>query len=295
MDIRDLKYFLAVAREESVSKAAVALHITQPPLSRQLKELEEELGKQLFIRGSKKITLTQEGLLLRKRAIELIELMQLTKAEIKAECDDVSGDVFIGCAETDALRILIRIMKAMQQDYPQVHFHLSSGNASDIQEKLDRGLIDFGIFIEPANVQKYDFLKLPIFDTWGVLMRKDSELATHATITLQQLTQLPVIFTNQERTNQKFATFFGEKFNELKIVATYNLPYVASLMVEEGIGYALILDKIIPTPMDGKLCFRPLQPTLNVNITVAWKKYQTFAKASAVFLQRLQQTLATDA
>lgn len=291
MDVRVLQYFLAVAREESITKAAEALHMTQPPLSRQLKDLEDELGKQLLIRGSKKVSLTEEGLLLRKRATEMVELMELTKAEIKAEGSTVNGDVYIGCAETDAMRLLVRIIKSIQEQYPEIHFHLSSGNAEDITDRLDRGLFDFGVFIEPTDLRKYEFAKLPAIDRWGVLMRKDSFLAEKSAITFEDLSNLPLIFTNQEMASNEFSGWSGGAFEKLNIVATYNLPYVASLMVEENMGYALMLGGIIQTSEGCPLCFRPLEPKLEVGISVGWKKYQTFSKAAEVFLNWMQREL----
>lgn len=288
MDIRVLQYFLAVAREESITKAAETLHMTQPPLSRQLKDLEDELGKQLFIRGSKKVTLTEEGMLLRKRAAEMVELMELTKAEIRAEGSAINGDVYIGCAETDAMRLLVRIIKSIHEKYPEIHFHLSSGNAEDITERLDRGLLDFGVFIDPTDLRKYEFIKLPAIDRWGVLMRKDSLLAEKSSITFNDLSGLPLIFTNQEMASNEFSGWSGGEFEKLNIVATYNLPYIASLMVEENVGYALMLGGIIQTAEGCPVCFRPLEPKLEVGISVGWKKYQTFSKAAEVFLKRLQ-------
>ncbi|MCR1839012.1 LysR family transcriptional regulator [Murimonas intestini] len=291
MDIRVLQYFLAVAREENITAAAESLHMTQPPLSRQLRELEEELGKTLFIRGKRKITLTQEGLILRKRAEEMIELMEKTTSEIRSSSKHISGDIYIGSAETDAMRLVIRTIKSIQQDYPEIRFHISSGHAEDIEEKLDRGLLDFGIFIEPAAMQKYDFIKLPAADTWGVLMRKDSPLAAKASIRPEDLFDLPLIFTNQELASNEFAGWSGGEYDRLNIIATYNLPYMASLMVEENVGYALVLDKIIQTAEGCPLCFRPLEPKLEVSIIVGWKRYQVFSRASEVFLNLLQQDI----
>lgn len=288
MDIRVLQYFLAVAREENITAAAETLHMTQPPLSRQLKELEEELGKQLFIRGSRRITLTDEGMILRKRVEEMIELMEKTKSEITASNESISGNIYIGCAETDAMRLILRIIKKIQEHYPEIQFHMSSGNAEDIADRLDRGLFDFCVFIEPTDLKKYDFIRLPAIDTWGVLMPKDAPLAKKESITFNDLTELPLIFTNQEMARNEFSGWSGGDFDKLHIVATYNLPYIASLMVEEGIGYALCLNKIIQTAEGCPLCFRPLEPRLDVGVRIGWKKYQVFSKAAEAFLNFLQ-------
>lgn len=290
MDIRVLKYFLAVAREENITKAAEVLHISQPPLSRQLKDLEDELGKQLFIRGKRKITLTEEGLVLRKRAEEILELLEKTRAELSAADDGVSGDVYIGGAETDGIRTIAKTMKALLRDYPQVRFHFFSGNAESVTERLDKGLLDFGILLEPADMTKYDFTKLPGTDVWGVLMRKDSPLARQACVKPRDLFGLPVIVSNQVMVKNEISGFLSGKYEKLNIVATYNLLFNAALMVEEGVGYALCLDKIINTSADSALCFRPLEPKMEVGLNIVWKKYQVFSKPARIFLERLQKS-----
>lgn len=291
MDIRVLQYFLAVAREESITAAAEILHMTQPPLSRQLKDLEEELGKQLFIRGNRKVTLTEEGLLLRKRAEEMLELMEKTKSEIRTANDNITGDIYIGASETDGVRIIARTIEKLQKIHPGICFHIYSGHAEDITDRLDRGLLDFGIFIEPADMEKYEFIKLPATDIWGILMRKDSPLAAKETIKFQDLQDLPIIISNQAMVKNEIAGWSGGEFGKLNIVASYNLLYNASLMVEEHVGYALGLDKIIKTSHDDPLCFRPLEPRLEVGINVGWKKYQIFTKAAQAFINHLQEDI----
>lgn len=291
MDIRTLQYFLAVAREENITRAANFLHITQPPLSRQLKDLEEELGKQLFVRGKRKITLTEEGLILRKRAEEIIELMEITESEIRLSNKDVAGNIHIGCPETESMRPFIRIMKQIQEMNPNIRFHITSGHADLISERLDRGLLDFGVFIEPVNLTKYDFIRLPATDTWGVLMRKDSPLAHKITIHIEDLREQPLVVSNQELFENEFSGWSKESYEKLNIIATYNLLFNASLMVEEGMGYAICLDKIIPTTQDRPLCFRPLEPELKVGISIGWKKYQMLSKACEIFLNALQSQI----
>lgn len=291
MDIRTLQYFLAVAREENITRAAEFLHITQPPLSRQLKDLEEELGKQLFIRGKRKITLTEEGQILRKRAEEIIELMEITASEIRLSNKDISGDVHIGCPETESMRPIITIMKEIQEIHPKIHFHIISSHADVISERLDRGLLDFGVFLEPTNMTKYDFIRMPATDTWGVLMRKNSPLAQKASIRIEDLKNEPLIVSSQGLIENEFSGWSKGSYEKLNIVATYNLLFNASLMVEEKMGYALCLDEIIPTTQDRPLCFRPLEPELKVGISIAWKKYQTFSKASEIFLSALQHKM----
>ena len=292
MDIRVLQYFLAVAREESITGAAEALHITQPPLSRQLKELETELGKQLFVRGKRGITLTDEGRLLRKRAEEIVELMEKTKADITSTNAAVAGDVYVGGAETNGIRAMSKAVAALHSRHPHICFHMYSGHAEDVTDRLDRGLLDFGVFIEPADLTKYEYFKLPTTDVWGVLMRKNSPLSTHETVSPKDLAGQPLIMSNQAMVKNEMAGWMGVGYDRLRIVATYNLLFNASILVEEGVGYALALDGIIKTGADDPLCFRPLEPRLEVGLMLAWKKYQVFTKAAELFLETLQKTIA---
>lgn len=291
MELRVLRYFLAVAREETISGAAEAVHVTQPTLSRQMMDLEEELGKTLFLRGKRRISLTEEGMFLRKRAQEIVDLVEKTESEFSAAEKDIGGEVWIGGGETDAMRLIARAARGLQAAYPHISYHLFSGNAEDVAERLDRGLVDFGVFIEPADLSKYDFIKLPVTDVWGVLMRKDSPLAEKQTIRPEDLLGLPLLCSRQPMVKNEISGWMGANYEKLNIVTTYNLLYNASLMVEEGMGYALCLDKIIRTCGDGPLCFRPLEPRLEVGLDIVWKKYQIFSKAAAKFLEHLQKEL----
>lgn len=291
MELRELKYFLAVAREQSITKAAEALFITQPNLSRQMQNLEKEIGKQLFIRGTKRITLTEAGQLLRKRAEEIIELYNQTEAELSTPATGISGDIYIGGGESYVMGIIAKAARAVQRDYPNVKFHLFSGDSGTVSERLDKGLIDFGIFIEPFDLSKYDHLRLPQYDTWGVIMRKDSPLAEKDFITPEDLWDKPIIRSRQSIGKNKISEWFKKSSEELNIVATGNLLYNMSLLVEEGLGYAVTLDKIINTTGDSDLCFRPLYPELISHLDIAWKKYQVFPKCAEIFLKRLQEIL----
>ena len=288
MDIRVLRYFLAVAQEESISGAANFLNVTQPTLSRQLMDLEEELGSKLFIRSNRKITLTEEGMLLRKRAGEIVALVDKTEAQFHAPEEVICGDVYIGGGETHVMRLLAKVARNLQSDNPEVRYHLFSGNADDVTERLDKGLIDFGILIEPANVRKYDFIRLPGVDIWGVLMRKDSPLAAKKNIKPEDIWNLPLLCSNQTMVSNQISGWMKRDFDKLNIVATYNLLFNASLMVEEGFGYALTLDKIINNE---KLCFKPLQPRLDARLNLVWKKYQIFSKPAELFLKKLQEEI----
>ena len=277
MELRLLKYFLAIVREENITAAAESLHITQPTLSKQLMELEDEIGKKLFIRGKRKITLTEDGILFRKRAGEIVNLVDKTEAELKKSDDEsISGDIYIGAGETDGIRIIAKVSSKLQKQYPNIHYHLFSGDSDDVLEKLDKGLIDFGILIEPSDIKKYGYIKLPTYDTWGLLMRKD-------------LFNIPLICSRQSIDNNDFFVWFGKDFEKLNIVLTYNLLYNASLYVEEGFGYALAFDNLINLTADSNLCFKPIIPNIQANLVVIWKKYQVFSKATQRFLDELQK------
>lgn len=293
MELRVLRYFLAVAREESISDAAEFLHITQPTLSRQLMDLEEELGKQLLIRGkrNRKIMLTEDGMRLRKRAEEIVALADKTEAEFLAADDAVSGDVYIGCGESDAMRIIAKTAVKLRRDYPDIHFHLYSGNAEDVSERMEKGLLDFGIFITSANIDKYDYLKLPAYDTWGMIMRKSDKLAAKDFITPQDLQGLPLIMSRQALVQEDISRWGKKQIQNLNVVATYNLVYNAAIMTREGFGYTLTLDKLANTGSDSDLCFRPLKPELRINLNLVWKKYQIFSKASQKFLEYLKNEI----
>ena len=289
MELRILKYFLAVAREESISGAAQALHMTQPTLSRQLMDLEEELGKQLLIRGSRRITLTEEGMLLRKRAAEILDLVEKAEAELTAPDEVVNGDIYIGGGETEAMRMIAEIATGLQRSCPDIRYHLYSGNADDVTECLDKGLLDFGVLIEPANMKKYDYIRLPATDTWGLLMPRDCPLAARPVIRPQDLWDLPLITSRQSMLSNEFSGWLGKEFEKLRIVATYNLVYNASLLVAAGMGYALCLDKLVNTSEESPLCFRPLEPRMEVHLDIVWKKYQVFSGAAERFLKEVRE------
>ena len=290
MELRVLQYFLAVARENSISGAAEFLHLSQPTLSRQLKELEEELGKQLFIRGNRKITLTEEGMILRKRAEEVTELIRKTKDEISASDDMLAGDISIGAGETDGNRFLIKVMNTMRKEYPLVHFHIISGDKAMITEAVDRGLIDLGIVFGNIDTTKYDSIPVHYEDTWGVLMRRDAELAGNDFVTAEDLADKPLIISRQAFQNAELKNFFHAEPEKLNIAATYSLLFNGSLMADEGLGYAICLDKLVNVFGDSDLCFRPLKPKTTAHMSVIWKKYQVFSKPTQKFLQKLQET-----
>lgn len=288
MEIRVLEYFLAVAREQSFSKAANALHLTQPTLSRQLKDLEEELGKQLFIRSSKKLSLTDDGMILRKRAEEIIELVRKTESEINNNDEQLSGDIYIGAGETDAVRILAKCFKTMISEHPDLHLHIESGDGIDVLYKLDKGLVDLALILGSIDTSKYDYINLPVYDTWGVLMRKDSALAEKEYITVDDLANEPLIISRQALNKKEINKWFDNRADNLNIIATYNLAYNASLMAEENLGYVLTLDKLINTA-DSNLKFTPLYPQTTIDIKLVWKKYQINSKAVERFIKEIEK------
>lgn len=291
MELRVLRYFLAVAREESISGAAESLHVSQPTLSRQLMDMEEDLGTKLFIRGNRKISLTDEGMFLRRRAQEIVDLVDKTEAAFNTSDEMVSGDVYIGGGETDAMRIIAKTVYKLRKEFPHIHYHLFSGNADDVTEHLDRGLLDFGILIEPADIKKYDFLRLPATDTWGLLMRKDSPLAEKEYIAPFDLTGLPLICSRQTLVRNEISGWLGDDFEKLNVIASYNLIYNAALMVDEGVGYALCLDKLVNTSNLSHLSFKPLIPKICSGLDIVWKKYQVFSRAAQIFLNAVQQEI----
>lgn len=237
-----MKYFLAVANEGSITAAANALHLTQPTLTRQLQDLEYELKQKLFIRGKHKITLTEEGLLLKDRAEEIIEMVNKTKKDILSSGENISGDVYIGGGETDAMRYIADVIKEIRGLHPNITFHLYSGNAEDVMEKLDKKLLDFGLLVQHSDISKYDSIALPITDVWGVLMRKDCPLAQYESVRLENLKGLPLINSRQaikKSSNNEFLKWFRGQFDNLNTVATYNLIYNAAIMVKSGSIYCI--------------------------------------------------------
>ena len=290
MELRVLRYFLAVVREESISKAAESLHLTQPTLSRQIMELEEELGIRLLNRGKKnrRVTLTDEGRLFRKRAEELVGLADKMRSEFSVAEGPVSGDIYIGSGETEAMGLIAKAATELQKEYPHIRYHLFSGNAADVTERLDNGLLDFGILVGETDMTQYDYLLLPATDVWGVLMKKDSPLAEKGAVNRRDLSEIPLILSQQSLSSNELSGWYGGAFSESNIVATYNLIYNAALMVAAGFGYAVTLDRLVNTTGNSDVCFRPLTPILEARLSIVWKKHRGFSKAAELFLQKLR-------
>lgn len=290
MELRVLRYFLEAAREGNITHAAERLHISQPTLSKQLKELEGELGKKLFVRGDHNVRLTDEGMLLRKRAEDILDMVGKTEEEFKTLGEITGGDVRIGCAESDGMKYLVRRVKSLRERYPRLRLHLYSGNTEDIAERLDRGLLDLAVLAQEVDLSKYNYLEMPAADTWGVVMRKDSPLAKKEAIRMEDLLDQPLICSRQGIT-EDYPKWFGEKVDTLNIVATFNLSYNAGILVREGMGYLIIFDKLIHTGADSDLCFRPLAPALETKLHLVWKKYQVSTPAAELLLDDLNAYL----
>ncbi len=285
MDIRTMQYYLAVVREGTISAAAEALHVAQPSLSRQMKDLEEELGVSLFERGNRKITLTEEGMVLRKRAEEMVRLMQMTEEEISSIKNHISGSVRIGAGESISFHYLSRAAASLAEEHPDIRFHITSGDTQDLMDELQNGLIDFAVIFTDVDHTLYQSLPLPAEDGFGVLMPKDSPLAEKDVIHWSDLKGLPVIVS---RASLPYFTG-AEDLSSLNIVATYNLIFNASLLVEDGLGYAICFDRLINTTGDSTLCVRPLVPQIRNAGNLIWKKYQVFSPAVQLFIDRVRE------
>lgn len=290
MELRVLRYFLAVAREQNITAAAERLYLSQPTLSKQLMDLEKELGKKLFIRGNRKITLTEEGEFLRRHAQEIIDLTDKTESAFRQSDENITGDIYIGCGETEGMRMLIKAMKKLHKTYPDIHYHMYSGNDEDVAERLEKGLVDFGLFVGNTNLEKYNYLKLPYSDTWGLLMRNDHPLAEKQTVTPLDLQSIPILCSRQALEQNELSGWLGYDSKQLNIFSTHNLIRNVIIMVEEGLGCAISLSDLVNTN-GTNLVFRPFEPAIKAELLLAWKKYQVFSKAAECFLKTLQTAM----
>ena len=279
---------MEAAREGNVTHAAQRLHVSQPTLSRQLKDLEDELGKKLFTRSNYSIKLTEEGMLFRKRAEDILEMADKTLAEFKALDEVNGGDIHIGCAESNGIAPFIRAIQKLKEKYPRIRCHFYSSGTDAVNERLDRGLLDFAIIIQEVDLEKYNYLKMPSQDHWGLIMRKDHPLANHSCIHLNDLTEIPLILSRQAM-REEMPRWFGEAQDKLNIVATYDLLFNTSVMVRENFGCVLGFDGLVYTGPDSDLCFRPLEPTLTSPMDIIWKKYQVFSPAASLLLEELKR------
>lgn len=285
MELRVLKYFLAVAREENITKAAALLHLTQPTLSRQLMQLEEELGVQLFRRSRYHIELTEDGMLLRRRAQELVDLAEKTTREFTMRETELMGEIAIGAGETRSMSFLSRAMVSFRERYPKVTFRIFSANADDVKERLDTGLLDMGLLTEPVDVGRYAFCRMKERDRWGVLVRLDSPLAGLDSVTPDDLEQVPLIISGRERVQRELANWFGDRWERLQIAASFNLILNAANMVRYGVGTALSFD--LNFSFDN-LRFIPLSPTMDTGTVLVWKKDLVLTPVVEAFHQHIK-------
>lgn len=284
MDIRIMEYFLAITREGNISAAADALHVSQPALSRQIKDLEDELGVTLFERGSRRIRLTEEGMILKRRAEEMVQLMQMTESEISLAHSKLSGEVHIGAGESRSFHVLSEIASMIREEHPDVVFTVTSGDTADLLDKLNSGLIDLALIFTDYDRTLYQAIRIKEADKLGVLMRKDSPLADKDVISIDELYDVPTIISRA-----MYSSMGGDPLLEkLHITAVYNLIYNASVLVEDGLGYAICFDGLINVSGDSPLTFRPLKQSLSKNGTVIWKKYQVFSPAVNLFISLLK-------
>lgn len=289
MEIRVLRYFLEIAREENMTRASERLHVSQPTLSKQMKDLEEELGKKLFRRGSASIHLTDEGMLLRKRAEDILSMVDKTTDEFRAMNEITGGDVYIGCAESHQIRYLAEIIRKFRERYPLLKYHILSGDTVQVAERLDRGLLDFAVIVEPPNLQKYNYIELPVADTWGVVMRKDCPLAKIQSVTVDDLIGYDLISSPQSL-EADFPRWCGEKLDELNITGTVNLFYNGTVFVKAGNCLLLTFDRLADTGNESELCFRPLTPTLESKMFIIWKRYQVFSPIAELLIDEIRNT-----
>ena len=290
MEIRTLRYFLAVAKEENMTKAAERLHVTQPTLSKAMKALENELGKKLFTRHSFSIELTEEGMLLRNRAEDLIGMADKIESEFMLLDDITGGDLYLGLAESYQIRHLARCIRTFKETYPNLNYHITSGDTEQVTEKLDKGLLDFAVLCEEPNLNKYDYLPFPETDTWGVVMPSDSPLASKKAITYDDLLGLP-LFVSEQSWRYDLPRWCGEKAKKLDLEGSFRLSYNASMFVKESLGYLLTFEKLIDTSPGSGLVFRPLEPKLETEFYFIWSKDQKFTPIAERFLEHLKQNL----
>lgn len=291
MEIRILKYFLTVAQEENITRAAEALHTSQPNLSRQLAELEAQVGKKLFERGSRKITLTEEGLFLQKRAKEIIELTERTQADLLTFDEMTGGVVHIGAAETHAMRLLADAMLTLRKSYPHIAFDIFSGSTIEVTDQLGKGLLDFGVLVAPVDLQKYDYLRLPLTDIFGLILRKDSPLAKLDSIRPEDVRGQPVLCSKQQLDGNVLSGWLGSDVKNLNIVSTFNLITTPAMMVEAGLGSAFAFDHLVNVSENSSLCFRPLEPKVETGLYLVWKKHTRFTKAAKLFLEEVRRRI----
>jgi Transcriptional regulator len=293
MEIRVLRYFLTVVREESITKAADVLHITQPTLSRQLTQMEEEVGAKLFERGSRKITLTNEGILLRRRAEEIIQLVEKTEEELAEQDEQVEGKITIGSGEIASVQLLPNLFRTFREKYPRVSFDIFTATADLVKEHMDKGLIDIGLLLEPVDIQRYDFIRLNMKENWVVLMCPDAPLAQKDSITAADLSNQPLILPRRMNVRSELASWFGDYYEKLNVIFTSNLSTNSAVMVNDGLAYSLVIEGVAYWD-PSKITYRPLSPPLTATSVLAWKRGQPFSLAATKFINHIKCLLSMD-
>lgn len=285
MEIRVLRYFLTVVREESITKASEVLHITQPTLSRQLSQMEEDVGVKLFERGPRKITLTNEGILLRRRAEEILQLVDKTEKELVEQEEQVEGKISIGCGEIASVQLLPELFQIFREKYPRVSFDIFTATADLVKEQMDKGLLDIGLLLEPVDIEKYDFIRLDMKENWVVLMRPDDPLSQKECVTAKDLSTLPLILPRRMSVQSELASWFGDYYEGLNVVFTSNLSTNGAIMVSNGLAYSLVIEGAVPFWDQSKIVYRPLSPVLTTTSVLAWKRGQPFGLATTKFIE----------
>ena len=290
MDLRILKYFLAVAEEGNITRASERLHVSQPALSTQLAALEDELGHKLFVRGARGIELTEKGIALKRRADDLVDLAERIETEIKSgDSDELSGTISIGAGETPAFRFVANAAEGLRRRNPELQFSVSSGNGEDIIAHLREGTFDLGVLVGPGRYDGFDYLTLPYTHHWGLAVRKDSPLAAKKRISPKDARGIPLICSRQAMVKEFLAGWFGCTFGKLDVVATYNLIYNAAVFVEAGLGAAICIDGMIPQEFAERVVFRPFAPALVSDVYLAWRKNATLSPAASAFVSAVRQ------
>lgn len=285
IETRLLHYFLTVAREQNITKAAKALHITQPTLSRQMALLEDEVGTKLFIRDSRPLTLTDEGHLLRRRAEEILELVEKTELEISAREEEVEGTVSVGCGELASVRVLTEMIADFSRQYPRVLFDIYTANADQIKRRMDDGLTDIGLLLEPVDVERYEYIRMPVKERWAAVMPSGVPLARREYVSARDLAEIPVIMPSRQKVHDEVANWFGSYYDKMHISGVSNLSTNAAMMVRAGLGYALIVEGALPFLDRSEVCMVPLYPELTATSVLAWKRGQPFPTAAACFIK----------
>ena len=288
MELRTLQYFLAVTKEENITRAAESLHISQPYLSKQLMELENEFGKQLLIRGKRKIILTEDGIILRKRAEEILSLVKKTESDLNSNNPQISGEIAIGGNPT---MTVLNAASHLRIHYPDVHFQFYSSDAIDVLECLEHGSLDFAIFLEPIDITEYDYISLPESSRWGLLMSSDCELAERDCIEKKDLLQTPLIFHRRAGLQQLISHWADADVKAFNIAATYNVVNGSpTKFIKSGLGFYLTTEDLLPAVLEQDVCFRPLNPPLEIHYALIWKRTAFQSKAAEMFIKELKHS-----